>query len=54
MAKRLVLDFSDELYERIENQLQVKKPEYVKAWIFDNVGKMLNNIESRKKKAEKL
>jgi len=52
MAKRLVLDFSDELYQRIENQLQVKKPEYAKAWIFDNIGKMLNNIEARKNKGK--
>jgi hypothetical protein len=48
MAKRLVLDLPDDFYSRIENQLAVKKPEYVKSFIIDQVFKALNNIEGRK------
>jgi hypothetical protein len=53
MAKRLVLDIPDDFYERIENQLINKKPESVKAFIFDQVNKALNNIEGRKARTEK-
>jgi hypothetical protein len=50
MAKRLVLDLPEDFYERIEKQLANKKPEYVKAFIFDQVNKALNNIEGRQSK----
>lgn len=50
MAKRLVLDLTDEFYERIEKQIPIKKPDYVKGFIFDQVDKALNNIEARRAK----
>lgn len=48
MAKRLVLDLPEDFYSRIENQLAIKKPEYVKGFIIDQVNKALNNIDGRK------
>jgi len=53
MAKRLVLDMPDDFYARIENQIISKKPEAVKAFIFDQVNKALNNIEGRKARTAK-
>lgn len=53
MGIRLVLDFEDDLYARVLAQLPVKKPEYAKGWIFDNLNKSLNNIEARQRKTAK-
>ena len=50
MPKRLVLDLTDEFYERIGKQMPIVKPEFVKAFIFDQVNKALNNIEARQGK----
>lgn len=53
MAIRIVLDLPEDFYERIKNQLTIKKPEYAKAFIIDQVDKSLNNIEARKAKTAK-
>lgn len=53
MAVRIVLDLPEDFYERIKNQLTIKKPEYAKAFIIDQVTKTLNNIEARQAKTAK-
>jgi hypothetical protein len=50
MGMRVVLDFSDELYDRILAQIAIKKPEYLKGFIFDTLNKSLNNTEARQRK----
>jgi len=46
---RVVIDFPDEFYKRMEAQIPIKRPDYVKAFIADTMNKALNNLESRKK-----
>ena len=53
MATRIVLDLPDDFYERVKSQITIKKPEYAKGFIIDQVTKALNNIEARQAKTAK-